>query len=442
MQRQERDTFGVRDHYREDSWGRAEAAKLDMVYETSKINVLFCKYILTNFLIILGFKKEISNDRERSRSRSRSRDREMFWDRSEVEGPPSAGSDREKERERREREYERTQIQREREAEKVYQPAAPKSAEKDRSRRSPSVQSTTPTFKTHMAQKSAQRKVETTTFTRSVERYTSDTADHINELPSPVIPAPVLAPHSLKSPASACFTYNRIPWKLRVRKEVFRPNESMGTPAALDILFAQVSSDVFGLTSTLRITNQEKRQAINLLNGHSVTAENLRGQVRAIVKRHLVEMARGWPLYFARLFIVSGSPQMPEVTILAVSHNGVFLARREQDTVTVLKAFMFGDLHAASTLPRPAALQLTLRNGNRLTLHAPRAQAIQNMIQVFLLEYRQVSQTILYASFLLLHIYKRHQKEMMISLIVDPNFMQCILHIFSNILRSSVKSEF
>lgn len=36
VQRQERDTFGVREHYREDSWGRAEAAKLDMVYETSK----------------------------------------------------------------------------------------------------------------------------------------------------------------------------------------------------------------------------------------------------------------------------------------------------------------------------------------------------------------------------------------------------------------------
>lgn len=37
VQRQERDTFGVRDNYREDSWGRAEAAKLDMVYETSKV---------------------------------------------------------------------------------------------------------------------------------------------------------------------------------------------------------------------------------------------------------------------------------------------------------------------------------------------------------------------------------------------------------------------
>jgi hypothetical protein len=37
MQRQERDTFGVKDPYSMDSWGRAEAAKVDMVYEGGKI---------------------------------------------------------------------------------------------------------------------------------------------------------------------------------------------------------------------------------------------------------------------------------------------------------------------------------------------------------------------------------------------------------------------
>lgn len=311
-----------------------------------------------------------------------------------MEGPPSAGSEREKERERREREYERSLIQRERESQKVYQPAGPKNAEKDR-RRSPSTQSTTPTFKTHMAHKSAlerkEKRITETKISRHVEKY--DEPDmSMNELPSPVIPAPVLAPPSLKSPASACLTYNRVPWKLRIRKEVFRPNEPLGPPAALDLLFAQVASDIFGLTSSLRITTQEKRQAINLLNGHNVNTDNMRGQVRAIVKRHLVDMARGWPLYFARLFIVSGSPQLPEVTILAVSHNGVYLARRDQESINVLKSFTFTDLHAATTLPRPAALQLTLRNGSRLTLHAPRAQAIQHMVQTFLQEYRQVSE--------------------------------------------------
>lgn len=37
VQRQERDTFGVKEHFN-DSWNRAEAAKLEMVYDTSKLH--------------------------------------------------------------------------------------------------------------------------------------------------------------------------------------------------------------------------------------------------------------------------------------------------------------------------------------------------------------------------------------------------------------------
>lgn len=36
VKRQDRDTFGVKETYN-DSWGRAEAAKLDMVYDQSKL---------------------------------------------------------------------------------------------------------------------------------------------------------------------------------------------------------------------------------------------------------------------------------------------------------------------------------------------------------------------------------------------------------------------
>jgi hypothetical protein len=64
VQRMDKDTFGIKDSYN-DSWERAEAEKLDMIYDMSK------------------------------RSRSHSRERENFtestWDRTEVEGPPSNG---------------------------------------------------------------------------------------------------------------------------------------------------------------------------------------------------------------------------------------------------------------------------------------------------------------------------------------------------------------
>lgn len=64
VQRHERDTFGVKDF--NDSWGRAEVAKLDAMYDP--------------------------NHRSRSHSRERENFSESVWDRSEVEGPPSNGN--------------------------------------------------------------------------------------------------------------------------------------------------------------------------------------------------------------------------------------------------------------------------------------------------------------------------------------------------------------
>lgn len=404
FQRQERDTFGIHQTQQQqqqqqwngsedtyDSWGRAEAAKHDMVYE-------------------VNYKKELKNDRERSRSRSRSRDRENFsesvWDRNEVEGPPSAGSDRNKEREKRDRIYEMKQVERERESQKVYQPPSSKPHNMYERDKEKAIKKTSlpqvherATFKTHMTQRmDRERKTSASTMvTQSTDKLDDTDFDY----PVSAIPAPVPVPPSLKSPAAACLTYNRVPWRLRVRKEVFHPNESIGSPAALDMLFAQVAGDVLGITSCLRITTQEKRNALNLLGGHGVSAENVKSQqVRAIVKRHLVDMARNWPLYFARLFVVSGSPHFPEVSILAVSHSGVYLARRETEHVSVVRSVPFNDLHSAATLPRPAALQLNLKNGNRIVLHAPRASAIQMMIQTFCQEFKQVN-----VSTCLLHIY-------------------------------------
>jgi len=319
VQRQERDTFGVKDTYI-DSWGRAEAAKLD--YDRNH------------------------HERPRSRSRDRENFSESVWDRSEVEGPPSTGSEQLKEREKRdkERQYEMSQIQRERESHKVYQPRV---VEKERSK--PIMMNERATFKTHMAHKSAmerERKGSVSTLASHKEKY-DDTEMVIDDYTTPAIPpAPVLAPQMMKSPASACLTYNRIPWKLRVRKEVFRPNEPLGPPMAMDLLFVQVAADIYG--TCMRISPQERRQAASLLNSHGINVENVRGQVRTIVKRNLIDMARSWPLYFARLFAVSGgSPQFPDISILAISHNGVYLARRENDFIMVLKTIAFGDLQNA-----------------------------------------------------------------------------------------------
>ncbi|XP_032597162.1 unconventional myosin-XV isoform X2 [Drosophila grimshawi] len=399
---------------------------------------------------------QAERERSRSRSRSRDREdySESVWDRAEVEGPAS-GSGSEKEREKRERErerlYELRQVEREKESHKVYQPAPPRviqasldtagskvsrererererersrdrererererDRERERERERDSLAATPATFRTHMAQKyEHERKRKSSASSAGVREDLLDASmSPVVVVPAPVPPPPVTPTSSSMSAssvvaataaavtgstssgagASACLTYNRVPWKLRVRKEVFQPHEPIGPPVALDLLFAQVLSDVFGVTPCLRITPQEKNAALNMLHGHGVSVDTLAArnqQVRALVKRHLVDMARDWPLYFARLFAVQGAPLYPDVSIMGVSHSGLYLARRDADYLIVVQAISFAEIQNAVTLPRPAALQLNLRNGKHLALHATRAAAIQSMITGFVLEYRK-----------------------------------------------------
>ncbi|XP_070500351.1 unconventional myosin-XV [Chironomus tepperi] len=367
VQRHERDTFGVKEF--DDSWGRAEAAKLEAMYDP--------------------------NRRSRSHSRERENFSESVWDRTEVEGPPSNDEQFRSNFRDKNRQSEMTQIQRERESNMVYQPKV------DKKTSAAALSLEKATFKSHMFSQKAQEKdrktsasaVPSSNFMNNKEKqngFNNNSANDdmdmiIDDFAQPSIPKPIHAP-MLKSPAS-CLTYNnRVGWKLRVKKEVFRPNETVGPPDILDLLFAQIVTDING--PCLRITQKEKRQALSLLSSHGVNLENLKGQVRNIVKRQLVDMARTWPLYFSRLFIVNGSPQFPDVSILAVHQSGIFLGRKENDSLVVLKPILFTDLQNAITLPRPQALQLNLRNGNRYALHASRAQAIQNMIQSFLQEFK------------------------------------------------------
>lgn len=308
LQRMDKDTFGVKDNYN-DSWERAENEKLDMIYDMNK--------------------------RSRSQSREREHFSESVWDRTEVEGPPSTDEAYKSNVRDRNRQSEMTQIQRERESHMVYQP---KMTEKEKRAADKA------TFKNHMfSQKERERKTSSSTIP---SQKFDDTELIVDDFATPAIPKPVLAPPMLKTP-SACLTYNaRISWKLRVKKEVFRPNENIGPPAAVDLIFAQIVTDVFG--PCIRLNPQERRQALNFLNSHGVDLENIRGQIRNVVKRQLIEMAKScWPLYFSRLFIVNGSPQYPDVTILAVHNSGVYLARKDDDVLIVSNKILYEDLQNA-----------------------------------------------------------------------------------------------
>lgn len=114
-----------------------------------------------------------------------------------------------------------------------------------------------------------------------------------------------LLPHG-----SACVTYNRVSWTLRVRKEFFTPTEALGPPSALHLMYCQIVSDVFGITPCIRLSQADRRAGLNMLSSYGVTTENMTNPHRAHIKRQIVELAKTWPLYFSRLFLVSGAAQV------------------------------------------------------------------------------------------------------------------------------------
>lgn len=85
----------------------------------------------------------------------------------------------------------------------------------------------------------------------------------------------------------------------------------VGPLNALHLIFCQIVADVYGLTPCIRLTPNEKRAGVNMLSGYGVTAENYNSSHRANIKRNVIELARTWPLYFSRLFPVSGAAQVP-----------------------------------------------------------------------------------------------------------------------------------
>lgn len=220
--------------------------------------------------------------------------------------------------------------------------------------------------------------------------------------------SPKAASRLLPLGSAACITYNRVSWLLRVRKEVFSPAEPIGPPSALHLVFCQIVADVYGVTACLRINQNDKRAGMTMLSGYGVTSDNLNSPHRANIKRNVVELARTWPLYFARLFPVSGAAQvskfivlfcfvylqhyhlfqLSEVQLLAVSHWGIHLVKREANNLHVIKSFALTELDAC-TAPRPTSVSIEGPQG-RITLHTPRAQQLSEMVTRFCSENRKV----------------------------------------------------
>uniref|UniRef100_A0A2A4K4P4 Unconventional myosin-XV n=1 Tax=Heliothis virescens TaxID=7102 RepID=A0A2A4K4P4_HELVI len=226
------------------------------------------------------------------------------------------------------------------------------------------------TFKTHMAQKERDRKMEAER-RHSVSTHVTDRTEHIER--------DVPAPAALLPSDRSFLTYSRVPWKLRVRKEVFTPLENYNDPAILDLLYAQIVHDINSTLPSLRMSASERRAGAAWLRAQAGTP------VRAATKRQAVEMARSWPFYFARLFAARVPPG--ENAVLAVSHNAVTIGVKGPAGLTIRRSLSLSGLRASSSAPH--SLQLSSSREPPLTLHVPLAHHAHALIAEYALQYTQ-----------------------------------------------------
>ncbi|XP_066584309.1 unconventional myosin-XV [Prorops nasuta] len=184
--------------------------------------------------------------------------------------------------------------------------------------------------------------------------------------------------------SSAHFTYNRVTWTLRVKKEVFAPNEALNSPLALHLVFCQVAYDVLA-TCSIRITKEDRQNMLKMLDNYGVTLDNLQStQHKITIKKNIVDMAKQWPLYFARIFPVSIGPQHPETQHLAVSHHGLRLVKRASNgDLVILETLPLEDIVSVSPA-RSGVCVLQISSGVRLPLHTNRAPQLAEMISKYI----------------------------------------------------------
>ncbi|CAG0888186.1 unnamed protein product, partial [Cyprideis torosa] len=205
------------------------------------------------------------------------------------------------------------------------------------------------------------------------------------------------------SQAAPFSTYARVPWTMHIRKEVFSPRESLSNQLALHLIFTQIVQDVLTpIPSTGaaggRITRSEQERMSHLLDSYGITVDNVASAAhKASIKRHVVEVAREWPFYFARLFPVTGGREHGDINLLGVSHAGVRLIRRgggqdaDGDGLRTVQSFRWEEIQGAIA-PRSSLVTLTLRGGNRLSFYSFRANQIARMVQAFSKEAEKGSQ--------------------------------------------------
>ena len=130
------------------------------------------------------------------------------------------------------------------------------------------------------------------------------------------------------------FSYNRVPWKLRIRKEVFSPSEQISDATTVHLIFCQIVADTFS-PLCIRISPNERKRLVSFMEKYEIDPKKVHSsQHKNTTKMNLISMAREMDTYFSRIYPVAAGDQDVDVQYLAVSHAGVKLIKREKSLPT------------------------------------------------------------------------------------------------------------
>nr|XP_006001737.2 PREDICTED: unconventional myosin-XVB-like [Latimeria chalumnae] len=194
-----------------------------------------------------------------------------------------------------------------------------------------------------------------------------------------------------KLTVSVYFSYNNVPWKLFLRKEVFYPKEKFGHPFILNLLCEQIMRDTYS-DSCVRISKEERRKMRDLLAELQVGTDVSSLHNDGLKKRIILAARDNWANYFSRLFPASGD-YGSRIQFLGVSHRGIRLLKIAKAAVInpehfkVLRSYSYADLLSVEVQDR-STLEFSLKN-EQLVLYSPKARQIKDMIDVFLTELRK-----------------------------------------------------
>merc|ERR1719410_166570 len=253
----------------------------------------------------------------------------------------------------------------------------------DRSRREDSVSS-------HQTEKTERFELEESSeFLQSVDGLDRRTQNILDELEYQGLEESQTRLHPPSS--NIHFSYNRVPWKLRIRKELFSPSEQISEPTTVHLIFCQIVADTFS-PLCMRFTPNERKKMMAYMDKYEIDPKKVHSsQHKTTTKMNIITMARDMSTYFSRIYPVASGDQDVDVQYLAITHTGLKLVKREKslptDFLSVVEFYSFEDIAEVTTIKSPS-LQIVMRTGGRVVLTTTKAASVRDLINQFIIEAR------------------------------------------------------